>query len=187
MVKSQERLGVELDSNDIIPEVNQETPSYSIEKGKAIGPKIVQPPQDKTPHIKPVELGDGVQWPLKPTTTTSSKSPGSMVEQSPTKWRQKPTAGRDGTRDDQEEEQFPPGPPPRGNGGGGDDDGDDDEGDDDDEDKHDEGTETVTESENGEKQNTPGGGGGGADEPSSNSGGGNVGPGGKRGHRGQRG
>ena len=33
MVKSQERLGVELDSNGVIPEVNQETPSYSIEKG----------------------------------------------------------------------------------------------------------------------------------------------------------
>ena len=42
MVKSQERLGVELDSNGVIPEVNQETPSYSIEKGEPIGPKIVQ-------------------------------------------------------------------------------------------------------------------------------------------------
>ena len=61
MVKSQERLGVELDSNGVIPEVNQKTPSYSIEKGEPIGPKIVQPPQDKTPHIKPVELGGGVE------------------------------------------------------------------------------------------------------------------------------
>ena len=57
MVKSQEKLRVELDSSGVIPEVNQETPSYSIEKGEPIGPKIVQPPQDKTPHIKPVELG----------------------------------------------------------------------------------------------------------------------------------
>ena len=45
----------------------------------------------------------------------------------------------------------------------------------------------VTESENGEKQNTPGGGGGGGDEPSSNRGAGNVGPRGKRRHKGQRG
>ena len=199
MVKPQERLGVELDSNGVIPEVNQETPSYSIQKGEPIGPKIVQLLQDKKPHIKPVEFRGGAQWPSKPTTTTSSKSLGSVVGQSPTKWRQKPTAGRDGTRDDQEEEQFLPRPPLRGNGGGGDggdgnggggdDDGDDDddEGDDDEEDEDDKDTETVTESENGEKQNAPGGGGGGGDEPSSNPRGGNVGPRGKRGHRGQRG
>ena len=195
MVKSQERLGAELDNNGVIPELNQKTPSYSIEKGELIGPKIVQPPQDKTPHIKPVELGGGAQWPSKPTTTTSSKSPGDVVEQSPTKWRQKPTAGRDGTRDDQEEEQFLPMPPPKGNGGGGDGgdgnggggDDDDDEGDDEEEDEDDEDTEKVTESENGEKQNAPGGGGGGGDEPPSNPGSGNVGPRGKRGHRGQRG
>ena len=62
MVKSQERLGVELDSNGVIPELNQETPSYSIEKGELIGPKIVQPLQDKTPHIKPIELGGGGGW-----------------------------------------------------------------------------------------------------------------------------
>ena len=198
MVKSQERLEVELDSNGDIPELNQETPSCSVKKRKLIGPKIVQPLQDKTPHIKPLELGVGAQWPSKPTTTTSPKSPGGVVEQSPTKQRQKPTAGRDGTRDDQEEEQFSPRPPPRGNGsggdggdgngGGGDDDGDDDdEGDDGDEDEDDKDTETVTESENGEKQNAPGGGGGGGDEPSINTGSGNVGPRGKRGHRGQRG
>ena len=187
MVKSQERLGAELDSNDVIPEVNQETPSYSIEKRGPIGPKIVQPPQDKTPHSKPIELGGGAQWPSKPTTTTSPKSPGGVVEQSPTKWRQKPTAGRDGTRDDQEEEQFPPMPSPRGNGGGGDNGngggGDDDDDDNDDDDEDDKDTETVTESENGEKQNAPVGGGGGGDEPSANTGSENVGPRGKRGQR----
>ena len=193
MVKPQERLGVELDRNGATPEVDQEawlleTLSYSTGKGELVGPKIVQPPQGKTPHIKAVELGGGAQWPSKPTTTTPSKSPGNAVEQSPTKLSQKPTAGRGGTRDDQEEEQFPPRPPPRengggggggdGNGGGG--------GGDDDEDEDDEDTETVTESENGEEQNVPGGGGGG-DEPPSNPGGGNVGPRGRRGHRGQRG
>ena len=207
MVIPQERLGVELDRNGVTLKVNQEmwlleTPSYSTEKRELISPKTVQPPQGKTPHVRPVELGGGAQWPSKPTTTTSSKSPGSVVGQSPTKHLQKPTAGRGGTRDDQEEEQFPPRPPPRGNGGGGDggdgdgdggggdDDGDDDDDDDDDdedEDEDDKDTETVTESENGEKQNVPGGGGGGGDEPSSNPGGGNVGPRDKRGHRGQRG
>ena len=43
-----------------------------------------------------------------------------MGGQSPTRQRQRPTAGRGGTKDDQEEEQFPPRPPPRGNVGGGD-------------------------------------------------------------------
>ena len=204
MMKPQENLGEEWNNNDITSKVNQEawlleTPSYSTEKGELIGPKIVQPPQNKTPHIKPVELGGGGQWPSKPATTTSSRSPGSVGGQSSTRQRQKPTTGRGGTRDDQEEEQFPPRPPPRGNGGGGDggngnNGGGDDEGDDDGDDDEDEGdgaeeeddedTETITESENGEQQNAPGGGG---DEPSSNPGSGNVAPRGKRGHRGQRG
>ena len=136
MVKPQERLEVELDRNGATPEVDQEawlleTPSYSTGKEELVGPKIVQPPQGKTPHIKPVEFRGGAQWPSKPTTTTPSKGPGNTVGQSPTKLLQKPTAGRGGTRDDQEEEQLPPKPPPRGNdgngGGGGEDDGDDDE------------------------------------------------------------
>ena len=193
MVKPQERLGVELDRNGATPEVDQEAwhleiPSYSTGKGELVGPKIVQPPQGKTPHIKPVELGGGAQWPSKPTTTTPSKSPGNAVGQSPTKHSQKPTAGRGGNRDDQEEEQLSPRPHPRGNGGGGGGGGGgDDDGDEEEDDEDDEYTETVTESENGEEQNMPGGGGGGGDEPSSNPGGGNVGPRGKRGHRGQRG
>ena len=198
LVKPQERLGVELDRNGATPEVDQEawlleTPPYSTGKGELVGPKIVQPPQGKTPHIKPVELGGVAQWPSKPTSTTPSKSSGNVVGQSPTKLSQKPTAGRSGTRNDQEEEQLLPRPPPRGNGlggGGGDGNGGgggDDDGDDDDEDEDDEDTETVTESENGEEQSMPGGGGGGGDEPPYNPGGGNVGPRGRRGHRGQRG
>ena len=128
-------------------------------------------PKGKTPHIKPVELRGGAQWPTKPITNTPSKSTGSAVRQSPTE-SQKPTAGRGGTRNDWEE-QPPPRPPPgengggggNGNGNGGDDDGDgdgDDDGDDDggDEDEDEEDTETVTESENGEDPNAPGGGSG---------------------------
>ena len=201
MVKSQERLGVELDRNGATPEVDQEawlleTLSHSTGKGEPVGPKVVQPPQGKTPHIKPVELRGGAQWPSKPTATTPSKSPGNAVGQSPTKLLQKPTAGRSGTRDNQGKEQLLPRPPPRGNdgngcgdgngGGGGDDNGDDEE-EEEEEDEDDKDTETVTESENGEEQNAPGGGGSGGNEPPSNPGGGNVGPRGRRGHRGQRG
>ena len=83
MVKPQDKLGVELDRNDITSEVNQkvwllETSSYNTEKGELTGPKTVQPPQGKTHHIKPVKLGGGAKWPSKPTTTTSSKGPGSV-------------------------------------------------------------------------------------------------------------
>ena len=112
MVKPQESLSEEWNKNGVTSEVNQgewlsETPSYHTEKGELIGPKIVQPPQNKTPHIKPVELGGGAQWPSKPTTTTPSESTGSVGRQSPTRQGQKPTAGRGGTGDDQEEEQSP--------------------------------------------------------------------------------
>ena len=206
MLKAQESLGEEWNNNDVISKVSQEewlleTPSYSTGKGELIGPKIVQPPQNKTPHIKPVELGGGAQWPSKPTTTTPSESTSGVRKQSKTRQEQKPTAGRGGTGDDPEEEQSPPRPPPRGNGGGGgggngnngggDDDGGDDGDDDDDEGDNaedDEDMETITESENGEQQNAPGGGGGDGDgEPSSSPGSGNVGPRDKRGHRDQRG
>ena len=201
MLKPQESLGEEWNNNDVTSKVSQEeclleTPSYSTEKGELIGPKIVQPPQNKTPYIKPVELGGGAQWPSKPTTTTPSESTGGVRKQSKTRQEQKPTAGRAGTGDDPEEEQSLPRPPPRGNGdgggggngnnGGGDDDGDDDD-DEGDNAEDDEDTETITESENGEQQNAPGGGGDGDGEPSSNPGSGNVGPRGKRGHRVQRG
>ena len=200
MLKPQESLGEEWNNNDVTSKVSQEewlleTPSYSTKKGELIGPKIVQPPQNKTPQIKPVELGGGAQWPSKPTTTTPSESTGGVRKQSKTRQEQKPTAGRGGTGDDPEEDQSAPRPPPRGNGGGGgggngnngggDDDGDDDDEGDDAED--DEDMETITESENGEQQNASGGGGDGDGEPSSNPGSGNVGPRSKRGHRGQRG
>ena len=126
-----------------------ETPTCDTEKGKLMGPKLVQPPLGRTPYIKPVELGGGAQWPTKPVTTTPLKEPGNAGGQSPTKPSQKPTTGRGVTRDDQEEEQPPPRPPPRGNGGGGGDDGNggngdgDDDDEDDDEDEDDEDTESY--------------------------------------------
>ena len=90
MVKPQDSLGEEWDKNGVTSEVNQEawlleTPSCITEKGELIGPKTVQPSQGKTPHIKPVELGGGAQWPSKPITTSPSKSTGSVGGQSPTK------------------------------------------------------------------------------------------------------
>ena len=86
MIKPQENLGEEWNNNNVTSKVSQEvwlleTPSYSTEKGELIGPKIVQPPRDKTPHIKPVELGGGAQWPSKPTTTTPSESTGGVRRQ----------------------------------------------------------------------------------------------------------
>ena len=86
MMKPQENLGEEWNNNNVTSKVSQEvwlleTPSYSTEKGELIGPKILQPPQDKTPHIKPVELGGGAQWPSKPTTTTPSESTGGVRRQ----------------------------------------------------------------------------------------------------------
>ena len=75
MVKPQVSLSEEWNKNGVTSEVNQgvwflETPSSITKKGELIGPKIVQPPENKTPHIKPVELGGGAQCPFKPTTIT---------------------------------------------------------------------------------------------------------------------
>ena len=45
----------------------------------------MQPPEGKTPHVKPVEVGGGAQWPSKPTTSTPSKDMGSTEGQPPRK------------------------------------------------------------------------------------------------------
>ena len=160
-------------------------------KTEFVGPKVVQPPEGKTPHVKPIELGGGAQWPSKPTTSTPSKHTGSSGGQPPGKSTQGTfnVRGR-GNKNEQDKEQPPPGPPPRengGNGGNGNGGGDRDDDDDDDE------TETVTEKKDGEDPKAPVGGGapgeddGGGDGPLPNLGVGNVGLRGRRGHRGQRG
>ena len=213
MVKAEEKGGVVEEKNGEVPKENQETwflgtQPFVATKGESVGPKITQPPEGKKPHIKPVEVRGGAQWPTKLTTSTPSKGTSSVGGQPP----RKPTQGSSNIRgreirDEQGEEQPPPRPPSRGNGrgggngdgngggGDGDDDGDDDN-DDDDEGEDDEATETVTESESGKDPNAPGGGGvpgepggggGGGDGPPPNLGIGNVRPRGKRGHRGQRG
>ena len=109
MVKPQESLSEEGNKNGVTSEVNQgvwllETPLSITKKGELIGPKIVQPPQNKTPHSKPIELGGGAQWPSKPTTTTPSESTSGVRRQSSTRQGQKTTAGRGGTGGDQREE-----------------------------------------------------------------------------------
>ena len=170
-------------------------PTLGYHKKELVGPKVAQPPEGKTPSVKPIELGGGAQWPSKPTTRTPSKHMGSSGGQSPEKSTQGTFNARGrGNKNRQEEEQPPPRPPPRENGGnGGDGDGDDEDDEDDDEDNNDHETETVTERKGGEDPNVPVGGGapggndGKVDGPLPNPGVRNVGPRGRREHRGQRG
>ena len=187
--------------NGKIPEVDQGvlvpgTPPLVTTKEEFVGPKIIQPPEGKKPHIKPFEIGGGAQWPTKPITSTPSKNTSSMAGQPPRKSAQGAFNVRGkGSKNGQGEEQLPPRPPPResGRGRGNDNGGGDDDGDDNDEEEDDEDTDRVTESENGEDLNAPGGRhvpgapGGGGDGPPPNLGVRNVGPRGRRGHRGQRG
>ena len=46
-------------------------------KEEFVGPEVIQPPEGKTPHVKPVEVGGGAQWPSKLITSTPSKDMGS--------------------------------------------------------------------------------------------------------------
>ena len=186
MVKPQEKLRVELDKNGVTSGVNQEAwlleiPSYSTEKGELIGPKTVQPPQGKTPHIKPVELG------VEPSGHLNQQP--LLHQKVQVVWWDNPlqNIGRNQLLGGVELEMIK-----RRNN------------------SHlglllkgmvvmemmmikvmmMRRTKILKQSlrvKMGKKNNVPGGGGGGGDEPSSNPGGGNVGPRGKRGHRSQRG
>ena len=62
-------------------------------KGEPVGPKIIQPPEGKKPHIKPAEVEGGAQWLTKPT-STPSKGTSSAGGQPP----RKPTQGSSITR-----------------------------------------------------------------------------------------
>ena len=62
MVKTEEKLGLGEEKNGEVPKENQETwfletQPFVITKGEPVGPKIIQPPEGKKPHIKPVEVG----------------------------------------------------------------------------------------------------------------------------------
>ena len=79
MVKAEERVDQGEEKNGGVPKENQETwfletqPSI-VTKGEPMGPKTIQPPEGKKPHINPFEMGGGgAQWPTKPTTSTPSK------------------------------------------------------------------------------------------------------------------
>ena len=162
MVKAEGKVDQDEEKNCEVPKESQETwflgtqPSI-ITKGEPMGPKVIQPPEGKKPHIKPVEVGGGVQWPSKPTTSTPLKDTSSIRGQLPRKSVQG-TFNVRGSENGQAEEQPSPRPPPKesggggGNGNGGGDDGDDD---DDDEEEDDEDADIVTESENGEDLNAP--------------------------------
>ena len=205
MVKVEEKVDVGEERNGEVPKENQETwflgtQPFITTKGEPVGPKIIQPPEGKKPHIKPVEVGGRAQWPTKPTTSTPSTGTSSAGGQLPRKLTQGSSNIRGRELEMNRGGQPPPRPSPRENGrggrngnGDGGDDGDDDG--DDDEDEDDEDAETVTESESGEDPNAPGGGGvpeepggggGGGDGPPPNPGIGNVGPRSRSGHRGQR-
>ena len=99
MVKAEEKSGLGEEKNGEVPKENEEvwflgTQPFVTTKGESVGPKIIQPPEEKKPHIKPVEVGGGAQWPTKPTTSTPSKGTGSAGEQPPNK----PTQGSSITR-----------------------------------------------------------------------------------------
>ena len=82
MVKAEEKLRLDQGENGKIPEVNQKvgvlgTLPLVTTKKEFVGPKVIQPPEGKTSHVKPVEVGGGAQWPSKPTNSTPSKDTGS--------------------------------------------------------------------------------------------------------------
>ena len=167
MVKAGEKVDQGEEKNGEVPKESQETwflwtqPSI-ITKGEPVGPKTIQPPEGKKHHIKPFEMGGGVQWPTKLTTSTPSKNTSSVGEQPPRKSAQGTfnVRGR-GARNGKGEEQPLPRPPPKENGGGGGNgngNGGDDGDDDDEEEEDDEDTDTVNESENGEDPDASGGG-----------------------------
>ena len=199
MVKSEEKSKLDQEKNGKIPKVDQRvwalgTPHLVTTKEEFVGPKVIQPPEGKTPHVKPIELGlepnghlSQNKYPIQHTGSSGGQPPGKSAR------GMFYVRGR-GNKNGQEKEQPPPRPPPRENGGnGGNGGGYDEEEDEDDKDDDDDETKTVSESEGGEDPNVPvgggapGGDGGGGDGPRPNLGVGNVGPRGKRGHRGQRG
>ena len=62
MVKAEKKMHVGEEKNDEVPKENQETwfqgtQPFVITKREPMGPKIIQPPEGKKPHIKPVEVG----------------------------------------------------------------------------------------------------------------------------------
>ena len=63
MVKAEEKVDEGEEKNGEVQK-NQETwflgtQPFVTTKGEAVGPKIIQPPEGKKPHIKPVEVGGG--------------------------------------------------------------------------------------------------------------------------------
>ena len=153
---------------DKIPGVEEEinflgTPPFPVPDKKSVDSLLIQPPEGKKPHIKPIEVGGGSQWPSKPSMSTPVRGTGGTRGQLPGKpTKGVPPTGR-GESNGNQGGQTPPRPPPKndeegGRNGNGDDGGgedDDNDGDDDDDDEED--TESVTENEEVEEQTAPGG------------------------------
>ena len=90
MVKAEEKSKLDQGENGKIPEVDQRVwvlgpPPLVTTREEFVGPNVIQPPEGKTPHVKPVEVGGGAQWASKPATSTPSKEMGSTGGQPPRK------------------------------------------------------------------------------------------------------
>ena len=171
IVKGEGKLGKGTEITDKIPEVEEEinlfgTSPFPVPDKKPVGPQLIQPPEGKKPHVKPIEVGGGPQWPSKPSTSTPVRGTWGTKGQPPGKpTKGVPFTGRGEGNGNQEEDQPSPRPPPRndgggdrnGNGGSGGDYDDDDDDDDDDDGDEEEDTESITESEGVDKQAAPGG------------------------------
>ena len=113
MVKAEEKSKLDQEKNGRIPELGQrvsvlEAPPLEITKKEFVESKVVQPPEGKIPSVKPIELGDGAQWPYKPTTSTLSKHMGGSGGQSLGKSTQGTFNARGrGNKNGQEEETTP--------------------------------------------------------------------------------
>ena len=64
MVKAEGKLGKGTEIINKIPGVEEEinflgTPPFSVPDKKSVGPHLIQTPEGKKPHIKPIEVGGG--------------------------------------------------------------------------------------------------------------------------------
>ena len=155
-----------------IPGIEEEiyflgTPPFPVPDKKPVGPRLIQPPEGKKPHIKPIEVGGGPQWPSKPSTSTPVRGTGGTKGQPPGKpTKGVPSTGRGKVMEIKEKINPQPGHPLETMEDevemvmvvvveDDDDDNDDDDDEGDDEDEQD--TESVTESEWAEEQVAPAG------------------------------
>ena len=122
IVKVKGKLGKGTEMIDKIPGVEEEinflgTPPFPVPDKKSIGPQLIQPPEGKKPHVKPIEVGGGPQWPSKPSTSTTVRGTGGTKGQPPDKpTKGVPSTGRGESNRNQREDQPQSRPPPKDDG-----------------------------------------------------------------------